>query len=175
MNPVVGSTTRGLKRKSDIAPSGDDEQSEPANEPEVVTTVKKAKKTKDVSTAPFCVVYSDLCLQSMDPSSNPPQGPAPRQILKAGLAGKKKVSESSTQAVSGDTSSLEITDKQPEVAKRKHPAEDVVVDEGAHMVAPVPGRPSKRVKGSSNVTRNKPQALRRTGLFLHIIWLGIRH
>lgn len=85
--------------------------------------------------------------------------------MKAELADKK-------MAVSGAANALEIADKQ--VVTRKRPAEGEILDEGTLMTATVPRHPSKRVKGNSNGTRNKPQPLRHTGLFLHI-QLEIRH
>ena len=142
--PVVSeSTTRSQKRKSETVPPASNDDSA-----QLVTGRKKAKKS-----------------ESVDPS-NPPQRPAPRptsRVLKAQLAasGRKPTSLS----VSG--AALETPKEQ--AATRKRPAEGEVVDEGA-LMTPIPGPPSKKVKGSSNANANKPQALRHTGSFFHQNW-----
>ena len=87
-----------------------------------------------------------------DPS-NPPQ------LLKAQSASSQK---SAPRYISGD--SIEIVEKK--AATRKHPAKGGVVDE-----TPVPTSPSKKVKGNANA--NKPQPLRRSGLFFYI-WICVR-
>lgn len=108
--------------------------------------------------APFSnrIRVSDLHLQS----TNPPKGPTPRQFL------KKDSAKILATSVSGTTSAPETADKQ--TVNRKRPAEGEIINKGGHEVAPVPGHPSKRVKGSANVIQNKPQPLRRTGLFFKL-------
>ena len=103
-----------------------------------VTGRKKAKQTQSTEF-------------TADPS-DPSQCPAPRltsRVLKAQLAtsGRKPVSSSVVA--------------EEQAATRKRPAEGEVVDES------VPGFPSKKIKGT-NPNANKPQTLRRTGLFSHI-------
>lgn len=134
----MSSTTRGQKRKNDIAPpAGDDEQ--------LASGSKKAKT-----------------IQSANPSNTPaPQleHTAPRRrVLKEQPVGQKLTSSSIPEAVLKNTEERAVT--------RKRPAENEVVDEGDIMAPasePRFGPPSKKLK--ANV--NKPRALGRTGSFFH--------